>query len=102
MELSAREAGTAIPRPYIIPAGATDALPFLVAGYRALALTCIDEKQHAPRNYHHPHDTADRVDPVQLRASLKVASALMKRLTNATPNEASRRARSEPAPATTA
>ena len=26
----------------------------------------IDPEQHAPRNYHHPNDTADRVDPVQL------------------------------------
>ena len=62
---------------YVIPAGATDALPFLVEGYRALALTCIDPEQHAPRNYHHPNDTADRVDPEQLEASTAVAWALI-------------------------
>lgn len=62
---------------YIIPAGATDALVFLVEGYRALALTCIDPTQHAPRNYHHPNDTADRVDAVQLEASTRVAWELI-------------------------
>lgn len=63
---------------YIIPAGATDALVFLVEGYRALALTCIDPEQHAPRNYHHPNDTADRVDAIQLEASTRVAWELIK------------------------
>ncbi|MFO0560896.1 MAG: M20/M25/M40 family metallo-hydrolase [Polyangiales bacterium] len=62
---------------YVIPAGATDALVFLVEGYRALALTCIDPEQHAPRNYHHPNDTADRVDAVQLEASTRVAWELI-------------------------
>lgn len=63
--------------PYIVPAGATDALPFLVEGYRAIALTCIDPDQHAPRNYHHPNDTADRVDPSQLDESTRVAWAMI-------------------------
>lgn len=72
------------PPPYIIPAGATDALPFLVEGYRALALTCIDETQHTPLNYHHPHDTADRVDPVQLRESTRLATEVLRRLAGAT------------------
>jgi hypothetical protein len=68
------------PPPYPVPAGATDALPFLVEGYRAVALTCIDPRQHTPLNYHHPSDTADRVDPGQLRASLRLAHQLMLRL----------------------
>jgi hypothetical protein len=77
---AAADAGLPEPETYAVPAGATDALPFLVAGHRALALTCIDPEQHAPRNYHHPNDTADRVDPVQLRASVKLATALLRRL----------------------
>ena len=68
------------PEPYPVPAGATDALPFLVEGFRALALTCIDPEQHAPRNYHHPNDTADRVDPVQLEASTRIAQAMVRAL----------------------
>lgn len=77
---AAKDAGLPEPESYAVPAGATDALPFLVQGYQALALTCIDREQHAPRNYHHPNDTADRVDPEQLEASTKVASALLRRL----------------------
>jgi hypothetical protein len=77
---AARDCGLPEPEPYTVPAGATDALPFLVAGYRALALTCIDPEQHAPRNYHHPNDTADRVDPAQLEASTKIAQALLRRV----------------------
>lgn len=77
---AAAEEGEPIPEDYAVPAGATDALPFLVCGYRALALTCIDPEQHAPRNYHHPSDTADRVDPEQLRASTRVARRLLERL----------------------
>ena len=77
---AARDVGLPEPTDYIIPAGATDAFPFLIAGYRALALTCIDAKQHAPLNYHHPNDTADRVEPEQLRSSTRIASAFLERL----------------------
>lgn len=78
---AARSVGEPEPRPYPVPAGATDALPFLVEGFRAIALTCIDPEQHAPRNYHHPDDTADRVDPVQLEASTRIAQAMVRELT---------------------
>jgi acetylornithine deacetylase/succinyl-diaminopimelate desuccinylase-like protein len=78
-QAASREAVQKELSPYIIPAGATDALPFLVAGYRALALTCIDPVQHAPRNYHHPNDTAERVDPAQLEDSTRVAWAMIVR-----------------------
>lgn len=74
---AAAELGVPAPPRYPVPAGATDALPFLVAGYRAIALTCIDPVQHAPRHYHHPHDTADRIDPAQLRASTELAATLI-------------------------
>lgn len=77
---AASDAGLPTPARYPVPAGGTDALPFLVEGYRALALTCIDPAQHAPRNYHHPKDTADRVDPAQLRDSTHLADRLLARL----------------------
>ena len=78
---AATAASIPAPPPYIIPIGATDALPFLVEGYRALALTCIDPVQHTPLNYHHPNDTADRVDPAQLRTSVRLTEHLLRRLT---------------------
>lgn len=80
VEEAALDAGLPVPPRYAVPAGGTDALPFLVEGYRALALTCIDPEQHAPRNYHHPNDTADRVDPDQLRDSTHLADRLLARL----------------------
>ncbi|MBL8951395.1 MAG: M20/M25/M40 family metallo-hydrolase [Myxococcaceae bacterium] len=80
----AREAAKACGQPepelYKVPAGGTDALPFLVEGYKALALTCVDPEWHAPRNYHHPNDTAENVDPVQLRISASIALELLQRL----------------------
>lgn len=72
--------GAPAPASYPVPAGATDALVFLISGFRALALTCVDREQHAPRNYHHPNDTAANVDPEQLRVSTEVATALVRRL----------------------
>lgn len=76
--LGAQRAGQPAPAPYIIPAGATDALPFLSCGFAAAALTCIDPLQGAPRHYHHPSDTVDNVDAVQLQASTRVASQVLR------------------------
>ncbi len=73
----AQAAGQPAPPAFAIPAGATDALVFLVEGYRAAALTCIDLAYGAPRNYHHPNDTAANVDPVQLDASTRVAQQVL-------------------------
>jgi hypothetical protein len=39
--------------------------------------------QHAARNYHHPNDTADRVDPVQLEATTRLAGKLLERAARA-------------------
>lgn len=63
-----------------VPAGATDALPFLAKGYEACALTSIDPSIGAPRNYHHPTDTAENVDPSELRRSIDFAEKLCRRL----------------------
>ncbi|MBX3205736.1 MAG: M28 family peptidase [Labilithrix sp.] len=48
--------------PYEIPSGATDAWPFLIAGFESLAITCIDPALGAPKNYHLPTDTAENLD----------------------------------------
>lgn len=76
----AAQLGLPDPPTFAVPAGATDALPLRVAGYRALALTCIDPAYGAPRHYHHPTDTAENVDPVQLEASTRLAEALVRHL----------------------
>lgn len=74
---AARLASLPVPTDYIVPAGGTDALPFLAKGFRAIALTCIDPAFHAPRHYHHPTDTAANIDPAQLDASTKLATQLL-------------------------
>jgi hypothetical protein len=48
--------------PYEIPSGATDAWPFLIAGFESVGITCIDPSLGAPRNYHLPTDDADHLD----------------------------------------
>lgn len=65
---------------YVVPTGATDALPFLAKGFPAASLTCIDPVIGAPRNYHHPSDTWRNVDVQQLDASIDFAERLIIRL----------------------
>ncbi|PZR12844.1 MAG: hypothetical protein DI536_14900 [Archangium gephyra] len=65
---------------YVIPTGATDALPFLVRGWQSVSLTCIDPDIGAPRHYHHPTDTWSNVDEKQLGASIDYAERLIRRL----------------------
>ncbi|MGV3621327.1 MAG: M28 family peptidase [Archangium sp.] len=65
---------------YVIPTGATDALPFLVRGWKSVSLTCIDPEIGAPRHYHHPTDTWSNVDEKQLGASIDYAERLIRRL----------------------
>ena len=65
---------------YVIPVGASDALPFLAHGWQAVTLTCIDPSLGAPRHYHHPTDTWSNVDPAQLDASIDFAERLTLRL----------------------
>lgn len=68
---------------YVIPTGATDALPFLVHGWQAVSLTCIDPGLGAPRHYHHPTDTWKNIDDAQLDASIDFAERLIQRLARA-------------------
>lgn len=65
---------------YVIPTGASDALPFLAYGYQAASLTCIDPKLGAPRHYHHPTDTWRNVDVEELEASIEYAERFILRL----------------------
>lgn len=65
---------------YVIPTGASDALPFLVRGYPAATLTCIDPELGAPRHYHRPSDTWRAIDEAQLGASIDFAERLIHRL----------------------
>lgn len=61
-EVCARDPALDPVTPYEIPSGATDAWPFLVAGFESVGITCIDPSLGAPRNYHLPSDTADNLD----------------------------------------
>ena len=65
---------------YVIPSGATDVLPFLARGWRAVSLTCIDPELGAPRHYHRPTDTWTNIDEAQLGASIDWAEKLILRL----------------------
>lgn len=65
---------------YVVPTGATDALPFLVRGFPSMSLTCIDPDIGAPRHYHRPSDTWSNMDDGQLRATIDFAERLILRL----------------------
>ena len=80
IQSTSAEPGMPVIREYPIPAGATDALPFLVRGYTAAGLSSIDPDIGAPRNYHHPTDTAENVDPLELSRSLDFAERLCARI----------------------
>lgn len=63
-----------------IPSGATDALPFLVRGYPALSLGCVDPEIGAPREYHWPTDDAEHLDADQLGRSVEQVERLTRAL----------------------
>lgn len=65
---------------YIIPSGASDALPFLVRGFPAVTVTCIDPVIGAPRNYHWPTDTWRNLEPDELERGIEFAERLILRL----------------------
>lgn len=68
---------------YVVPTGATDALPFLVRGFPSVSLTCIDPEIGAPRHYHRPSDTWTNLDPAELEGSIDFAEGLILRLARA-------------------
>jgi hypothetical protein len=80
IEATSAEAGMPKVERYVVPTGATDALPFLVRGWEAIALTSIDREIGAPRHYHHPTDTAANVSPEELGRSIDFAERFLRRL----------------------
>jgi hypothetical protein len=66
--------------PFAIPAGATDAWPFLLCGYAAMGVGCIDPKRGTPRHYHTVADTPENVDYEQLDRSIDFVELLVRRL----------------------
>lgn len=61
-----------------IPTGGTDAIGFLVAGYEAMAIGCVDPDIGAPRHYHRPSDTPDNLDLDQLMVTIDYVEALVR------------------------
>ena len=84
--------------PYEIPSGATDAWPFLIAGFEAVAVTCIDPTLGAPRHYHRLSDTADNLDADAFERTFAFTERFVCALAEER-STASRDERIEPAPA---
>ena len=59
-----------------IPAGGSDAGPFLFRGWDAVALTCVDRTIGAPRHYHQPTDTLENLDLDQVLFGIDFAEKL--------------------------
>ena len=66
--------------PFALPAGATDAWPFLVYGYAALGVGCIDAATGTPRHYHLPDDSPENLDYDQLLISIDFAELMIRTL----------------------
>lgn len=67
-------------RPLDIPAGASDALPFLRHGFTALGLGCADPVIGAPLHYHRPSDTPDNLDLDKILYCIDFAELLLRRI----------------------
>lgn len=68
---------------FIVPVGASDALPFRVRGFPTVTLTCIDPTIGAPRHYHWPTDTWRNLDAGELERGIEFAERLILRLSKA-------------------
>lgn len=67
-------------RQHAIPAGATDAMPFLAAGYEAIGIGCVDPELGAPRHYHRPSDVPEHVDLQQVVRAVDLVEAMIRLL----------------------
>ena len=65
-------------RPFRIPVGATDAMPFVAHGYTGVTIGCIDTDYGAPRHYHRPTDTPDNVDYARVVQGIDFVDRLMR------------------------
>lgn len=70
-------------RPFQIPVGATDAMPFLARGYSAVTVGCTDVEYGAPRHYHHPTDVPDNVAPEEISLATDFVEALIRQVAEA-------------------
>ena len=62
------------------PVGGTDAWPFMVRGWTAAGLVCVDPELGTPRHYHLPGDTLENLEMGLLMRSIDYLEALVKRL----------------------
>lgn len=62
------------------PVGGTDAAVFLLRGYPATALVCVDPALGTPRHYHQPSDRPENLDPEQLERSISYAERVARAL----------------------
>lgn len=65
---------------FVVPSGASDALPFLVRGWNTVCLSCIDPYIGAPRHYHSPSDTWSNIDERELNSSIDYAEKFVRQL----------------------
>lgn len=65
--------------PYVLRQGGTDALPFVVRGYKAISLLGLDEDDYPP-NYHWPTDTPENIDERSLEQAVRIACEMVKDL----------------------
>jgi Zn-dependent M28 family amino/carboxypeptidase len=63
-----------------LPAGATDALPFLAHGFNAIGLGRVDRRIGTPLHYHLASDTPDNLDFDQVVESSDYVALLARRL----------------------
>lgn len=67
-------------RPFRIPVGATDVMPFVAHGYDGVTIGCVDTEYGAPRHYHHPTDTPDNVDYDRLVEGVGFVDSLVREI----------------------
>ena len=81
--VSASDARFAHVRGFDIPVGGTDAIPFLVRGWRGVTLGCLDPSLGMPRGYHTPADNLENLEadgiPVTLDYVELFVQALVKK-----------------------
>ncbi len=60
-----------------VPLGASDATPFMAAGYDAMGMGCMRPEVGAPAHYHQPSDTPENLDMETLIKSVDFCRALV-------------------------
>jgi hypothetical protein len=76
-EVAATDPRFATVAPFVVPVGGSDVCAFVARGYDGVCIGRIDPRLGAPREYHLPTDTADRLDPGQVLESIDFVEALV-------------------------